>query len=308
MKKILLVAVICSFGCVFVNAKNDKKKKDVPLAQMIETKNDSLVYALGQTVSANLGSYLKNENIVQSNPSNDKNIAKMNDACMAEFKRGLALAIDSLTPQQKAYVLGASVGQNFYKMVPQFEKEVLGDGEVDKDLLFASICEGLEGKTPLIPNAQSLIEQQVLDRKQINEERAHAEAEALKTKKLAEETKFFAENSKAEGIVSLPNGLQYKVIKEGTGPKPTIDSKVKVHYEGKLLDGTIFDSSIQRGEPATFPLTSVIKGWTEILQEMPVGSKWTVYIPQELAYGSSDMGTIAPFSTLVFDIELLSIE
>lgn len=98
------------------------------------------------------------------------------------------------------------------------------------------------------------------------------------------------------------------MIKEGTGAKPTIDSRVKVHYEGRLLDGTVFDSSIQRGEPATFPLSGVIKGWTEILQEMPVGSKWTVFIPQELAYGSSDMGAIPPFSTLEFDIELLSIE
>ena len=308
MKKILLVAIVCSVGCVFVNAKSDKKKKNVPISQMVETKNDSLVYALGQTVSANLSGYLKTENIIQANQSNNKAIAKMNDACIAEFKKGLELAIDSLTPIQKAYILGASVGQNFYKMIPQFQKDVLGDGEVDKDLLFAAILEGLEGKTPLIPNAQALIEAQVAERQEINAQRAKDEAEALKAKKLADEEKFFVENSKKEGIVSLPNGLQYKIIKEGTGTKPTIDSQVKVHYEGKLLNGTVFDSSIQRGEPATFPLAGVIKGWTEILQEMPVGSKWTVYIPQELAYGSSDMGTIPPFSTLEFDIELLSIE
>ena len=308
MKKLLLIAITCSIGCVFVNAKTDKKKKNVSIAQMVETKNDSLVYALGQSVSANLNGYLKSEGILQNNPSDNKNIAKMNDACMAEFKKGLELAIDSLSPLQKAYVLGASVGQNFHKMIPQFEKDVLGEGGVDKDLLFAAICEGLEGKAPLIPNAQALIEKQVEDRQQINEQRAKTEAEAIKTKKLAEETKFFANNSKQDGVVSLPNGLQYKVLKEGTGVKPSIDSRVKVHYEGRLLDGTVFDSSIQRGEPATFPLSGVIKGWTEILQEMPVGSKWTVYIPQELAYGSSDMGAIPPFSTLEFDIELLSIE
>ncbi len=122
-------------------------------------------------------------------------------------------------------------------------------------------------------------------------------------------TSFMEENKKKEGVITLDNGLQYQVLQEGTGEKPKKEDTVKVHYEGRLIDGAIFDSSYKRGEPATFPLTGVIKGWTEILQLMPVGSKWTVVIPSELAYGEQGAGQmIAPNSTLLFDIELLGIE
>lgn len=120
--------------------------------------------------------------------------------------------------------------------------------------------------------------------------------------------KFLDENKAKEGVVTLPDGLQYKIVKEGTGAKPTATDIVKVHYHGTLLDGTVFDSSVDRKEPATFNVSAVIKGWTEVLQLMPVGSKWTVYIPYDLAYGAQDRGTIKPFSTLIFDIELLDIE
>jgi FKBP-type peptidyl-prolyl cis-trans isomerase FklB len=106
----------------------------------------------------------------------------------------------------------------------------------------------------------------------------------------------------------LPDGLQYQVITEGTGEKPTISDRVKVHYHGTLTDGTVFDSSIERGEPAVFGVAQVIKGWTEALQLMPVGSKWILYIPYDLAYGGRDAGKIKPFSNLIFEIELLDIE
>lgn len=121
-------------------------------------------------------------------------------------------------------------------------------------------------------------------------------------------TEFLAANKTKEGIVTLPNGLQYEIIKEATGVKPVISDQVKVHYAGYLLNGNVFDSSIQRGKPAEFPLQGVIPGWTQILQLMPVGSKWKVYIPQELAYGKNGAGqAIPPYSTLIFDIELLDI-
>lgn len=120
--------------------------------------------------------------------------------------------------------------------------------------------------------------------------------------------KFLAENKDKEGVVALPSGLQYKILKEGNGPKPKASDTVKCHYEGRLIDGTVFDSSIRRGEPAEFPIGGVIQGWVEALQLMPVGSKWQLYIPSEMAYGSHGAGqAIGPDETLIFDVELLAI-
>ena len=119
---------------------------------------------------------------------------------------------------------------------------------------------------------------------------------------------FLEANKKKDGVVTLPSGLQYKIIKEGTGPKPTAGDRVKVHYQGSLLNGKVFDSSIERGEPATFGVSEVIPGWTEALQLMPVGSKWQIFIPSELGYGDAGAGQdIKPGSTLMFDVELLEI-
>jgi len=119
--------------------------------------------------------------------------------------------------------------------------------------------------------------------------------------------KFLAENAKKEGVKELVNGIQYKVIKEGNGAKPAETDVVKVHYKGTLIDGTEFDSSIKRGEPAEFPLNRVISGWTKSLKEMPVGSKWEIYIPADQAYGQRGSGPIGPNETLIFEVELLDI-
>lgn len=120
---------------------------------------------------------------------------------------------------------------------------------------------------------------------------------------------FLNENKTKEGVISLPSGLQYKVLVQGTGPVPTANDMVKAHYHGTLLNGTVFDSSVDRGEPLQIPVTGVIKGWQEALQLMPVGSKWALYIPQDLAYGASPRpgGPIEPFAALIFEIELLEI-
>jgi FKBP-type peptidyl-prolyl cis-trans isomerase FklB len=119
---------------------------------------------------------------------------------------------------------------------------------------------------------------------------------------------FLAENAKREGVTTLASGLQYEVIKEGNGKKPKATDKVKCHYEGTLIDGTLFDSSIKRGEPAVFGLNQVIKGWTEALQLMTEGSKWRLYLPSELAYGAQGAGEmIPPHSTLIFDVELIEV-
>ena len=119
---------------------------------------------------------------------------------------------------------------------------------------------------------------------------------------------FLAENKNKEGVVTLSSGLQYKILKAGDGPKPKASDTVKSHYEGRLINGQVFDSSIKRGEPAEFPVSGVIAGWVEALQLMPVGSKWQLYIPSELAYGSHGAGqSIGPNETLIFDVELLAI-
>ncbi len=133
------------------------------------------------------------------------------------------------------------------------------------------------------------------------QERVKAEAAA------GEGRTYLASNAKREGITTLASGLQYEVITAGEGAKPTRDSTVRTHYHGTLIDGTVFDSSYDRGQPAEFPVGGVIAGWTEALQLMNTGSKWRLYVPSELAYGAQGVGSIPPHSTLVFDVELLDI-
>lgn len=134
--------------------------------------------------------------------------------------------------------------------------------------------------------------------------------QAVKTEKDKKAGNDFLEaNKKNEGVVVLPSGLQYKIITEGTGLKPTLTDKVTTHYHGTTIDGKVFDSSVERGQPASFPVNGVIKGWTEALQLMPVGSKWKLFIPSDLAYGARGAGAdIPPHAALVFEVELLSID
>lgn len=142
---------------------------------------------------------------------------------------------------------------------------------------------------------------------EINNRMQAKEAEQSKTLAAAGEA-FLAENAKKPGVTVTASGLQYEVITQGTGSVPTKTSKVKTHYHGTLIDGTVFDSSVNRGQPIDFPVNGVIAGWTEALQLMPVGSKWRLYVPQELAYGERGAGAnIKPYSALIFDVELIDI-
>ena len=147
-------------------------------------------------------------------------------------------------------------------------------------------------------------------------QQAFEEINAIMQAKQAEQAKvagaageeFLAENAKKDGIMVTESGLQYEILVEGNGEKPGAESTVSTHYHGTLIDGTVFDSSVERGQPAEFPVNRVIPGWTEALQMMPAGSKWRLYVPQDLAYGAQGSGgKIAPFSTLIFDVELLEI-
>lgn len=172
---------------------------------------------------------------------------------------------------------------------------------------FAQAVKDVISGTPLKVNnaeAQSLV--QAFFQEQEEKQRAAA-AEAGKVAKAAGES-FLAENAKKEGIVVLPSGLQYQVLKEGNGKKPSATDQVKCHYEGTLIDGTIFDNSYQRNEPATFGLNQVIAGWTEGVQLMSEGAKYRFFIPYNLAYGERGAGAqIPPFAALVFDVELLKV-
>ena len=173
---------------------------------------------------------------------------------------------------------------------------------IDKDNLVAGFIAGVLGKDQkmTIEDAQEYV-QAVMEA--ANEKRMQSQYGSNRE----EGEKFLAENKTKEGVQVTPSGLQYKVIKQGKGAIPTTSDKVKVHYKGTLIDGTEFDSSYKRNQPTEFGVTQVIKGWTEALTMMPVGSKWELYIPQELAYGSRNQGQIKPFSTLIFEVELLDI-
>ena len=165
----------------------------------------------------------------------------------------------------------------------------------------------IDGKEPQVPTAEA--QQIVEDFFQKQEERQRAEAAEKYKGAKSEGEKYLSENAKKEGVTTLPSGLQYQVLKEGNGKSPKATDKVVCHYEGMLIDGTMFDSSIQRGEPATFPLNGVIAGWTEGLQLMKEGAKYRFFIPYQLGYGERGAGaSIPPFATLVFDVELIEVK
>ena len=134
------------------------------------------------------------------------------------------------------------------------------------------------------------------------------EAEKAAAENLEKSEDFLAENGKREGVTVTESGLQYEVVREGSGPQPTLADRVTVNYEGKLIDGTVFDSSYSRGEPATFPLAGVVPGWREGVRQMKVGSEYNLYLPPDLGYGEQDKGDIPPNSALIFRVELLGIE
>ena len=189
-----------------------------------------------------------------------------------------------------SYSLGVNIGENIKTQFP----------DIDLKNFEAAIKDVLDdNKKPSISGADA--------QKTIQEYFTKQQAKASESV-VEEGRKFLAENSKKENIVTLESGLQYEVIKNGEGAKPTLNDQVTTHYHGTLIDGTVFDSSVERGEPASFPVSGVIKGWTEALQLMNVGSKWRLFVPYDLAYGERGAGPkIGPFTTLIFEVELISI-
>ena len=286
MKKIVLfAAIVAAAGLASCTAQ-------APKANM-KSEIDSLSYMMGVTNTQGLSDFAYQRLGVDS-------------ASYADFVRGIQDGIHKSSKQEKAYIAGIQIGQQVGgDMFENINAQLFGNDSIEtlnKDNFLAGFIAAVKnGAVVSVEDAQAYVK----------EHTEAIKAKALEAKygenKAAGE-KFLAENKTKEGVQTTASGLQYKVLVAGDGALPTDTSTVQVNYEGKLIDGTVFDSSYERKQPATFMANQVIKGWTEILQIMPVGSTYEVYIPQQLAYGAQNTGKIKPFSCLKFKIELLGIE
>ena len=286
MKKMFFAAAAMA-AIVFTSCDNTNVKAD------LNDTVDSLTNFLGIAQSDGLKNYMKMQLQVDSAYTND-------------FIKGM---IEGATakedPQQEAYMKGLTVGKQVKDMAANLSSEVYADDstkQIPVKNLLAGIIAGLKGEATMTPDsAYGEFEKRLKPLQAAALERKYAEQKAANEK-------FLADNAKKEGVTVLPSGVQYKVIKEGTGALPTDTSTVKCLYEGRLIDGTVFDSNTEEGRDpfeVNLAMPRVIPGWVEALKLMPAGSKWEVYIPQDLAYGQQDMGQIKPFSTLIFTIEVL---
>lgn len=286
MKKIVLFAAIAAAaGLASCTAQAPKAN--------LKSEIDSLSYMMGITNTQGLMDFASQRLGVDS-------------AQYADFIKGIQAGISQTAKSEKAYIAGIQIGQQLSSdMFQNINSQLFGNDStqtLSKDNFLAGFFEALKGAGVSMEDAKQFVQ---------------TRTEAIKAKALEEKygenkaagEKFLAENKTKEGVVTTESGLQYKIIKAGKGEIPTKESTVKVNYKGTLIDGTEFDSSYKRNAPATFRADQVIKGWTEALTMMPVGSKWELYIPQELAYGARETGgQIKPFSTLIFEVELLEIE
>lgn len=286
MKKLFMMAAIAAVtGLSVVSCDNSSSVK-------LNDDVDSLVYDLGIAQSEGLKQYMSMQLGVDT-------------TYLDEFIKGMKEgALNEADPKKEAYMKGIEVGKQIQQMSEGVTREVYGEDStktVNVNVLLGGVISGLKGQ------ATKTAEQAYTDFQNnlqpIKDARMEKEFGANK----AEGEKYLKDNAKKEGVKQTKSGLQYKVLVEGDGELPAADATVKVNYEGRLIDGTVFDSSYQRNQPFEVDLAQprVIAGWVEVLKMMPAGSKWEVTIPQELAYGSQNMGQIKPFSTLVFTIEVL---
>ena len=282
----MIVAAMAIAAAGFVSCGNGTPKAS------LKSDVDSMSYAIGMAQTMGLKEYLVDRLGVDT-------------AYIGEFIKGLNEGANAGDNKKKAaYYAGVQIGQQISnQMVKGINHEVFGEDSTKTISLknfMAGFISGTTGKGGLmtVEEAQNVAQEKMQQIKAREMEKTYGP-----NKEAGE--KFLAENAKKEGVKTLPSGVQYKVLKEGTGIIPADTSLVKVHYEGRLLNDSIFDSSYKRGEPTKFRANQVIKGWTDALTNMPVGSIWEVYIPQELAYGERESGIIKPFSVLIFKIELI---
>jgi len=289
MKKLTFMAVMAIAAATISSCGNGTPKAD------LRSDVDTVSYAIGMAQTQGLKDYLVGHLGVDT-------------AYIGEFIKGLnegANAGDN--KKQAAYYAGIQIGQQISnQMKPGINHELFGDDStktISMKNFMAGFVSGTTGKQGLMTmeQAQETAQRLMKDIKARELEKTYGE------NKLAGE-KFLADNAKKEGVKVLESGVQYKVIKEGTGKIPADTSMVKVHYEGRTLDGNVFDSSYKRNSPIDLRANQVIKGWTDALVHMPAGSVWEVYIPQDLAYGDREQAQIKPFSMLIFKIELLEVK
>ena len=287
MKKIsifMAIAAAASLASCTAQAPKANLKSDL----------DSLSYSIGMAQTQGLKGYLTGRLDVDT-------------AYMADFIKGLNEGANKTSKKDIAYMAGLQIGQQISNQMMKGINQELFAGDSTKTISKDNFLAGFIAGTLEKGGVMTMEAAQEYTRTAMETIKAKAMEEKYADNKAAGE-KFLAENKAKEGVKTTESGLQYKVITEGKGEIPADTCKVKVNYKGTLIDGTEFDSSYKRNEPATFRANQVIKGWTEALTMMPVGSKWELYIPQELAYGSRESGQIKPFSTLIFEVELVGIE
>lgn len=332
MKKLLLFSLLLCTALSPVALSAQTKTPPVKLTN----EADSVSYALGVVMVQNgLRPYLTQMGVIgdtaavstdyQSKIANETNAAqkdklnkelkfkvdsinKSNTKNLEEFLLGFNNTLNQ-SKEKSAYNSGVAIGSQLSAVTNNFSKEVLGgEGKFNMSAFVSAFAASLNEEKLIIENSEGIIQSASQKATQVKEAQAAEELKVQYATQIAEGDKFMAENKAKDGVVTLPSGLQYKVITQGTGEKPAATDRVTVHYKGTLLDGTVFDSSIDRGEPSTFGVGQVIKGWSEALLLMPVGSKWMLYIPYDLAYGSREQGAIKPFSNLIFEVELIEID
>ncbi|MCQ2132203.1 MAG: FKBP-type peptidyl-prolyl cis-trans isomerase [Bacteroidaceae bacterium] len=284
MKKLIFAAA--AFAAISFTSCQNEVKED------LNDNVDSIAYYLGIAQSEGLKQYMTMQLGVDSTQ-------------IDQFIKGMIEgATKESNESDEAFTKGIEVGKQVKEMSENLSKEVYQDDStktVNVKNFLAGLISGLKGQAPMSSDSAGVVFQDMLKPIQdANMEKKYGEYKA-------QNQKFLDDNKKKEGVVTLPSGLQYKVITEGTGAIPSDTATVKCQYEGKLIDGTVFDSSYERNQPfeVNMAMPRVIPGWIEALKLMPAGSKWEVYIPAELGYGSQDMGQIKPFSTLIFTIETL---
>ncbi len=299
MKKVILLALFIVVGASLCTISAKKKKvvvveapKAAPVA--LATSIDTLSYVAGMSVTEGLVPYLKQQFGIDSISM---------PYFVEAFKEAIAKRGDAATKARAAgYQIASQVGE---RMLPGLKAELKDTPDsVNEDLFFRGFADAIASNYSVMKSA---------DAQQIFKSRMEADQTAKKEKLYGPNRKagedFLSANAKKDSVVVLSDGLQYKVLVKGNGPKPKPTDKVVVKYEGKLIDGTVFDSSYARKEQTNkFTCNEVIKGWTEALTMMPVGSKWQIFVPQQLAYGEREAGKIKPYSALIFTIELVSID
>ena len=289
MKKFTFVAAMAIAAASFVTSCGNSTSSKPNLKNDVDT----LSYAMGMAQTQGLKQYLAQMEI--------------DTTYMDAFIKGLNEGANAGDDKKKAaYYMGIQIGQQISnRMVKGINHELFGEDSTKTISLknfMAGFVQGVKGKKGMMTVEQA---GQIAQMKMMAIKAKNMEEQYGPLKKKGEE--WMAANAKKAGVKTLPSGVQYKVIKEGSGAMPKDTSTVKVNYEGRLIDGTVFDSSHKRGEAVTLRANQVIKGWTEALVHMPAGSVWEVYIPQELAYGDREQGQIKPYSPLVFKIELISV-